>query len=767
MNSPSRSNNGSGQQIVDDRSLSIVDLLDNVFYFRWHFIVVFFLITSLSLIYAVVATPIFTADVLIQVEEKKGTSLGALTQVANALGAQQSPVIGEIEIIRSRSIIGRAVSNLKANVEVQVENRLPLIGNFLSRILERDSEGLVKPLWDSTNRAWGGEQLTFEELVVPNYLIGKPLTFKVLKDRDWEVLDKEGKLLASGKNGGLVTSLNGALRLEVSFLKARPGTSFRIVVYSVQSRVNQVLAALTVVETKRQSNILKLTYESAYASYASIVLNEIADVYLQQNIGRRSEEAELSLRFLNDELPKLRVQLDASEKALNDFRSKSKTVDISMEIKELLAKATQIEKTYFELDLKRREFSERYDPSHPLMKALVSQIAGIKAESAALTDQIGRFPAVEQNYIRLARDVQVNNQLYVGLLNNAQQLQIAKAGTVGNVAIVDRAITPEIASRPKKALITAIGALVGILAGFVLCQVLALISKIVRDPRKLEQETGLATLAILPLDDDQFDQSLVTEGKPFLLAKEKPNASSIEALRSLRTAVLFRLSEKPRSKVVLITSAVPSQGKSFISVNLSYLFSVTGKKVLLVEADIRLASSKRYLNYDPARLGLSSVLRKEAAIDAAIIKDVFPNLDFLPSGPTVRNPGDLLAGDVMSKLIEQLASSYDFIIIDSPPLLPVHDARLLGASADITLFVARQNDVSVTEVHDAIDVFYKAGNQFDGIVFNGFIPSRMRYGYGYGYSYSYYGYGRGRRRYGQRSKYGSYGKRYGSYGGNE
>ena len=766
-NKSSQLDNGNGPLVQDEGNFSFVDLLDNLFYFRWHFLTTFIFVTVIAVLYAVMATPIYSADTLIQVEERKGTSLGALSQVANALGAQQSPILGEIEILRSRSVVGKAVDNLKANIEVQVDNRLPIVGGWLSRILARDSDGLTKPLWEGNTFAWGGEQLKLEELSVPSEYYGVPLFLVIGKSKSWELRDRSDNVLAKGDGtNALVTSRMGALRIDISSIRARAGTRFRVIVHSIQSRVIQILDKLVALETKRQSSIIRVAYENPNSAFSAAMLNEISDVYVAQNIGRRSEEAELSLHFLNDELPKLRVRLDASEKALNDFRSKSKTMDITSEIRELLAKSTAIEKSHLELDLKRREFSERYDAAHPFMKALNAQLEGVSSEAADVTKQITRLPLVEQDYIRLARDVQVNNQLYVSLLNNAQQLQIAKAGTTGNVAIVDRAVVPERPARPRKSLIAAIGALTGLVFGFLLCQVLALVSRVVRDPKKLELATGLPTLAVIPLDEEQLiiAATPATDAKVFLLAKERPNASSVEALRSLRTSMFFILSEKQRSKVVLITSAVPAQGKSFLAVNLAYLVAATGKKVLLIEADIRLATGRNYISIGKNVQGLSSVLKDNVDPEEVIQREVFENMDYLPAGPTVRNPGDLLATDAMSELTAALAEKYDYVVIDSPPLLPVHDARSLGKSADVTFFVARQDSVSLSEVHDAIDVFDKSGNRFDGVIFNGFIPSSIKYGYGYGYGYAKYkkyrGYGR---RYGVYGGYRSYG-RYGGYG---
>lgn len=759
-----RSVEPTGPLIQDDDTISLMDLLDNLLYYRWYFIVVTVLAVALATGYAIIATPIYTADSLIQVEEKKGTSMiGALDQVANnPLFAQSSPVASEIEIIRSRTVIGQTIERLKANVEVSVSNRIPIIGEWLARVLDTDEQGLSVPLTDALDFAWGGERLEIERIRVPSMLYGKPMRLTIEEDRQWKlVIDETGKLIAQGKGSGeRFTAYDGQLQFELGPFAARPGTEFRITVYSLQSEIARTLGSLSVSETKRQANLISMSYQSPNPAFAAQVLNTIADVYLEQNLARRSAEADKTLQFLKGELPSLRTELDESEQALNTFRSRTRTVDMTFELQELLKLSTELETQMLQLELKRKEMAFRYDPDHPAMRNLEGQMQELRQQRQAISDRIGKLPDVQQDYIRLARNVEVNNQLYVSLLNNTQQLEIAKAGTVGNVAIIDRAVVPEMPTKPKKTLIVAIGGLAGLFLGFLLTQVIGMMAKVVRDPKKLEIDTGIPTLSVMPLDGEQMTRVEAGDQGVFMLAKENPDGAGTEALRSLRTALLFALSEKPRSKVVLITSAVPSQGKSFISANLSYLMGATGKRAILIDADIRKSSLRRYFDFDAKGKGLSSVLRNDCAVEEAIIKDAYENLDFLPSGPRVRNPGDLLAGEQIQGIINRLADMYDFVIIDSPPLLPVHDARALGKAADVSLFVTRQDAVSLSEVQDAIDVFNKSGNRFDGMIFNGFVPSRIRYGYGYGYGYkSKYGrYGR----YGRYGKYATYGK-YGKY----
>ena len=747
-----RSQNNQGPQIQEEGGgFSVVDILENIFFFRWYFLGCFAVVTSLAILYALFASPIFVADTLIQVEEKKGSQLGALSQVAKALDVQQSPVLGEIEIIRSRTVIGQAVDALKANITITVANRLPLIGSWLARIMDKDADGLVKAPWSSSSYAWGGEDLKLSKLVMPDKYYGQSFYLKIGPDNAWEFLNDDDQVLVKGQ--GLeqdFSSSDGRYSVGIEALRAKPGTVFGLKMYSTLSQISKILGILTATETKRQSGIVKLTYEDRNPARAALMLNSIANAYVRQNVSRRSEEAEHSLAFLNQELPKLRAQLETSEQSLNVFRNEKKTIDIPGEIKELLTQATTLEKSRLELELKRKEFAIRYQPDYPLLKAVNSQLEEVKTQSAALNKQISQLPQVQQDYIRKARDVEVNNQLYVSLLNNAQQLQIAKAGTVGNVAVVDPAVAPERPARPNKPLTVAIGSLLGLLLGFVVCQALAFLTGVVRDPKKLESAIGLPILAILPLSLDQADaieeaqgaketgNLLDHTGNPpaFMLSKEQPTAIAVESLRSLRTSLLFALSEKPRGKVLLLTSAVPSQGKSFISANLAYLFAAMGKKVLLIEADVRRASLKRYIDFNSADPGLTSILIEGHTPESVILKNVYENLDFLPAGPRVKNPGDMLSNDKMQELIHSCADIYDYVVIDSPPLLPVHDARALAKAADVTAFVVRQDMSSISEVREAIDICDKSGSKIDGLIFNGFIPSRIRYGYGYGYGYS-------------------------------
>jgi tyrosine-protein kinase Etk/Wzc len=739
------------------KGVSAVDILENIFFFRWYLLSIFLGIFGIAIFYAFLATPIYSANALIQVQDRKGSSIAAVSQVDPT---STSPIVGEMEILASRSVIGQAISNLKGNISISVDSRLPLIGNFISSRLGKNVDGLANPLWgDGTSYSWGGEELKLLRFSVPEKSEGDPFYLKIGVDNAWTLSNDDGQVLISG-NGFLQESsaLGGTLTLSIESFKARPNTVFKLIVYPLESRVEGIQNALTLMESKRGSNIIKASFESYSPENAATTLNAITSAYLQQNIDRRSQEARRSLEFLDQELPRLKSKLQLAEKSLNEFRDQKKTLDVPVEITNILSQATAIEKSRAELILKRGELSLRYEPDHPTMRAIAAQIGGLNAQNAVINKQISALPEIQQEFFNKSRDVRVNSELYTSLLNNAQQLQVAKAGTTASADVVDPAIVPRKASRPNKARIVAVGALLGLVLGVLVCQLLAMLAGIVHDPKSLENRLGIPIFGILPFSPEQLVSAKNAEAA--LLTAIAPSGQMAEAIRSLRTAVIFSLLSKPRSKVVLVTSAVPSQGKSFISANLAYALSMLGKKVLLLEADVRRSTMKKYFTFDPQDAGLTGFLTKNMGFHEVVIKTGFENLDLLPAGPKIKNPGDYLASEVMAKLIQDCSVDYDYVLIDSPPILPIHDSRVLAQYVDLTLFIVRQELVSYTEVLESLKILDSGGAQIDGVVYNGFIPSPIRYGYGgYAYAYGYKGYRRGSYKYG----YGGYRASYSDY----
>jgi tyrosine-protein kinase Etk/Wzc len=732
----------------DDDTISLVELAENLADHRWAFAFVALVCTLAALAYALFATPVYTVDALVQVEDKKGSGLGALGAVAQALDVGSSPVEGEIEILRSRTNVSAVVESLHLQTDVVVANRLPLVGGWLARRLPHDDDGLAiapaLPLVDSTAWAWGGERLTLAEFTVPDEALGKTRTLTLGAGGSWVLRDDEGAILLEGKGDALAVNEADGYRLRIEEHAARPGTVFALTRYSLNSRVAQIRAALSVAETKRQSGIMRIEYPGVDPHAAARLVNAIAEGYVRQNVHRRSAEAERGLQFLEEQLPLLRRQLDQAESRLNAFRNKQNSIDISGEIGSLLSQSVELEQRRLELELKRKEADARYEPAHPVARALRGQLDSVRTEQRRVEQRIQALPLMQQQHLRLARDVEVNNQLYVSLLNNAQQLRVARAGTIGNVSIVDRAIAPENPSKPRRALVVAVGLAGGLAGGFLLAQALAALRGRIRDPRELEERVGIAVSATVPLAHEQMlaDRHRHKHpGVPFLLAHAKPTSGTIEALRTLRLNLQLSLAETAGGRTILFTSAVPGQGKSFVATNLAHLVANAGSRVLLIDADLRRSTLRRYFTLDRDQ-GLSDVLRAGLDPQSCISVSSTAGLDVLPSGAAVDNPGELLTTERLACLFAWAASHYDVVIVDAPPILPVSDAVMLGGFADVTAFVVRHKKVARADVVDAVQQYQSTGAQIDGVVFNCFVPSRIRYGYAgrYGYYRGKYGY---------------------------
>jgi tyrosine-protein kinase Etk/Wzc len=727
---------------LDDSGLSLADLVENFLHYWWVFLAIFLSAIALSLAYAVVAPPIYTADVMIEVEPQKGTALGALKDVDDLLQGSRSGVQGELEILKSRAVLAQAINQSRASLEVKVLGRFPLIGDWLARRISPATGGLAEPPFLWGNFAWGGERLELDEFVVPEQLLGTQFVLLVTSPREWSLLDESGVEILRGQVGERRLGFRGSFSVRVLYLQGRVGTRFQITKLPLQVQLRRINKALSVRETSRQSNVIKATLEDRSPERAADLLNAIADAYVARNVGRRSEEARKSLDFLRKQLPVLKAEVERSERLLNEFRNKQRIIDISTEIRNLLERAVIVESRRAELALKRQEMSLRYEDAHPAIRSIDAQLFELEEESRRTSSDVGRLPSAEQQFLQLSRDVQVNTQLYVSLLNNAQQLEIARAGTVGNVAIVDRAMVPIGPARPNKRLTVAVGGFAGFIFGLLLTQVLAALVGIVRDPRKLENVTGVPTLAIIPKSAEQLE--LGDQGaSPFLLVKAQPLSATTEALRSLKTALLFAMSGSGPGKVLLVTSATPAQGKSFISANVAALLAEGGRKVLLVDADIRRRTLKRYLPVPDGALGLSDVLAGRATPAGCSIATTQKNLVLLPAGAPSANPGELFREAPLVELISWGMSEFDHLVVDSAPLLAVSDSTTLAKLADYVLFVARQGDTTLGEVGEALMMLRRLGVDRVGTVFNGYYASKLRYPYAMGYGYQYsYGYGR-------------------------
>jgi tyrosine-protein kinase Etk/Wzc len=461
------------------------------------------------------------------------------------------------------------------------------------------------------------------------------------------------------------------------------------------------------------------------------ILNQIGQEYVRQNVDLKTAQAAQSLAFLDTQLPELKKRLDASEQRYNNLRNSRGTIDLGEESKLILQQSTDLQKTLTELQTRRAELATRFSGSHPSIIAIDRQIGGLQSQLANLTVRIKKVPDLEQDVVRLQRDVTVNSELYTTLLNNAQQLRLIKAGKIGTVRMVDLAAIPEEPIRPKPLLVMGVALLLGTIVGVLVAFVRNALFGGLTDPDEVERFTGLPVLATIPYSDEQerlwkkSRRRNATSGA--LLASSNSNTPSIESLRGFRSVLSVSM-RQAHNNVVVFTGPVAGVGKSFLSANFAFIQAAIGKSVLLIDADFRKGQLNKY--YGTAREnGLFEVLAGTVPLAEVRKRNIANGVDFISTGNVTFDPSELLAAPAFGDCLAHLSAQYDIVIIDTAPVLASSDAAVVGAHAAAVLVVVRSGVNTVGEIHETEKRLVQAGAPVSGVLFNGLKLSFNKFHY--------------------------------------
>ncbi|MCB1773673.1 MAG: polysaccharide biosynthesis tyrosine autokinase [Gammaproteobacteria bacterium] len=725
----------SGQD--DDDSLNIGEYFATLLSHKWLIISVTLLGLLAGFFYNFISKPVYRADALLQVEEEASGLVSF--EALGALGESSSSVDAEIEILRSRMVLGNVVDRLRLQV-VAAPRYAPVIGEAVARRF-RES-GVAKPWFGQDQLAWGGEKIEVERLDVPDYLLGQALRLTSGETGGYTIEDPEGTWQFNGRVGErLQEMLPGGeeLALFVSYLKARPGTEFELLRNSRIDTISALVGKLSIREKGRGSGIVQIALEGHDRVGQKAILDQLMYVYVRQNVERRSAEAESTLQFLETQLPALKEQLDAAEAAYNSYRLEEGSVDLTSETQSVLASVVRVDKELVDLQQEREELRQRFKPEHPRLKALDGKMARLQRKRAELDKNVAELPGTQQKILRLKRDVEVNTRLYTELLNTAQQLRVAKAGTVGNVRIVDEAAASTEPVAPKTPMILAGSLVLGFIFSVVLIWLLRSLRVTVETPEAIERNLGLPVLATVPhskLEDRLAKATKTGKSKMGLLALEDGEDDSIESLRSLRTTLRFTMAESDRGGV-LITGPSQGIGKSFVSKNLAVLLAQAGETVALVDGDMRRGHLHREFGLEK-NLGLSEFLSQDLGFDAIVKPTIVEGLDIITCGERPPNSSELLMNSRLELLVQALLNTYNQVVIDAPPILAISDAATLARYVGTTIMVARAGQHPLAELEQALKRMSMSGIKTSGFVLNDLDTTRMRYRYGYsGYHYQY------------------------------
>ncbi|HFP6359938.1 TPA: polysaccharide biosynthesis tyrosine autokinase [Klebsiella pneumoniae] len=672
--------------------------------------------TVIAVLYALMATPIYQANALIQVEQKQGNAiLSSLSQMLPDGQLQSAP---EISLLQSRMILGKTVDDL--NLQTQVEKEyFPIIGKGISRILNNKNESIkIDKLYIERK-----EDSTDPEIII------------TIKDDKHFTVEGDG-FKVDGIKGEMLDK--DKLRILITEINAEPGASFEVKYLSRLKAINNLLEAFNVSDQGKDTGMLGLTLTGTDPNLISKTLNSIANNYLEQNVERQAAQDAKSLDFLNQQLPKVRADLDIAEDKLNSYRKEKDSVDLSMEAKSVLDQIVNVDNQLNELTFREAEISQLYTKEHPTYKALIEKRQTLQQEKTKLNKRVSGMPSTQQEVLRLSRDVESGRAVYLQLLNRQQELSIAKSSAIGNVRIVDDSITDPKPIKPKKILICIIGFILGLFFSVALIMLRFLLRRGIESPEQLE-EMGINVYASIPVSEWLLKASDKRKRKnnesDKLLAVENPTDLAVEAIRSLRTSLHFAMLEA-KNNVLMISGASPNAGKTFVSTNLAATISLANKSVLFIDADLRKGYVHKMLGNE-GKSGLSDILSGQANVEETIISVPDGQFDYIGRGQVPPNPAELLMHPRFEKLLAWASAKYDLVIIDTPPILAVTDAAIIGRYAGTTLLVAQFESNTVKEIEVSITRFEQSGVNVKGCILNGVVKKASSY---YGYGYNYYGY---------------------------
>lgn len=739
---------GQGDDEIDLGYLLAV-CIDN----KWLIILVTLLVTLMGLLYALLATPVYRADALLQVEQQQ-SNLGALEMTM--LGQDQTASSTQSEILRSRMIMGQAAQQAGLDLVVR-PNYFPLVGAALVR------RGVERPGFaEGSDDAWAGDSVTIDELLVDTDLLGQPLTLTVLGPDSYELHGPEEEFIGQGRvNEALVTDL---VELRVGAINAPANVQFTLIKRSESQMIRYLQSRFNVAQRGRDTGILELTLTGPDRAEVVRSLNAISDVYLVQNINRQAAEAESRLEFLEDQTPLIQDSLNLAENSLNEYRASQDSVDLSFETRSMLERTVALEAELNQLQIQESELSQRFTPSHPTYRALLEKRAQLESERQRLEAQVNNLPETQRQVLRLNRDVEVSQQIYMQMLNATQELRIARAGTVGNVRILDRAMVGNNPIAPRRNLIMVIAMMAGVMLGLMLVLLRHMLRRGVESVEEL-QALGLQVYATVPLSERQlklFDRladrktrhrlkkvfgdklasqisaaSRRPQANNSVLALIDPSDLAVEALRNLRTSLHFAMLESANNRLML-TGPSPTVGKSFISTNLGAICAQAGQRVLLIDADLRKGHIHRSFG-GASEGGLSDYLVGNIDLETVIRPTGAPGLDYVARGTVPPNPSELLMTRRFAEFLDQVGDDYDLVIIDTPPVLAVTDAAIVGKLVGSTLMITRFGESAPREIERAMQQLESAGVAVKGSILNA-IERRAASYYGYGYGYYQYAY---------------------------
>ncbi len=738
--------------------------------------VVFFLI--LGFLYLRYTSPTFRVSAKILVKDDKKTGVGGAGSILSELDlfGGKKIVENELEILKSRPIIESVVRKTNCNIKVYKNGRIRDVLQGLDFPIQ------VFPVFpDSIDES--------EDL----------LRLKVTTDGHLEIngalASKQDTLFVNGDK----KSRQVGLVVDHKRLWEIAGQEFYVSSTSIKKEIKEILKSFTVVTVNKNTSVIDLSYETRNVQRGETILKLIIESYSDAATSDKRQIAQFTLDFIEGRLSLVTSQLDSVEKDIELFKENNSIVDLSQQGKLFLESVKEEDKELNQMEIqmnvlndvegylkgkgmnpgnlpslvgisdqnvvsmlnrlyemefgyqKRKGAVGGQDEELLMMEGEIgklrtslmesvgqlkhhmsSTIKRLKSELSLKMSSLTSLPGKERMLLDISRQQAIKNSIYTFLLEKREESAISFASTVSDVRLVEPAQGDADPVKPRKMVVLIACVLLGLVLPGAYVYYFEVLTGKIKFRSDIESRTKLTVLG-------EIYQG--TEDSDFIIGSD--NRSPIaESVRSVRSKMSYYLRGEG-SQVILISSCLPGEGKSFITTNIALSLALMGKKTVVIAADMRKPRIHKAFGVSGTK-GLSQVLINKLSIDEAVEATNYKDLFIMPPGPIPPNPAELLLNKEFGLMIGYLKSKYDFVIIDSPPLGLISDAEIMAEQADFSLFVVRHDHSLKEAVKNILGPIDESSKFWPAaVVYNGIKTRGMgRYGKGYGYGYGY-GYGAG------------------------
>ncbi|NOZ25086.1 MAG: polysaccharide biosynthesis tyrosine autokinase [Nitrospirae bacterium] len=752
---------------IKEREIHLYDYIEVLIRKKWIVITCFVVVVLVTGIVTYLATPVYEATTSILIEEAQSGGEALFTELAGL--PQTSQIPSQIEIIKSRTIAEEVVRDLR----------------YDEKVFDMSGDLSVK----------------VKRMNVPEELMGEEIEVEFTDGKGGFTVSVEGDPVGTGVVGSPFRSASG-LSFELEDVRnPSKGASFKLMKVGFYKAVKE-LQDLVTVSPVRNTNIVYIKVQHSDPAMAADIANSIVHHYVQQDISRRSKEATYMIKFVKKQIEPTQKRLENALEALAAHKRRSKVVDLNEGTKKLIENIGVLEREKINLEIKEQEVKYLYDAvqknltdtstlnlsvlddpvvqsmisslamlennrksllaeyteRHPQVVALSAEINEIKRrintsilnildslrnkkesfarEISQLRAELKVLPEEEKRLAGLVLNKEVLSNINAFLFQKLNEATITQASTISSIQVVDPAIVPDVPIKPNKKRNILLAVVVGLMSGMGLAFFFDYLDNSIKTPRDVEERLGLPIFGHIPLAPVEKSNRRSRDAGSALVTVDSTKSITAESFRSLRTNLQFAVLDR-RGKIFHFTSAMQGEGKSTITANLGITLALMGSRTLIVDLDLRKPRVHRIFNISKEP-GVTHLLAGKADFRKILIPSEIEHLYMIPAGIIPPNPSELLSKQDLMNFLDEARQEFDYVLIDSPPVLPVTDAQLLGRLADATFIVIKLGETSFHAVEHAIKQLRSVNVNVAGTIINKIKPTA---GYGYYHNYYYYYYG--------------------------